>query len=82
MRRMVVTDRVVSVRMKDEHLEDLHALAWVKETTIGKVIRNATEAYVDQHRSDPSFVRKVADARDRQERLLEGLMNGHSTRHS
>lgn len=69
-----VADRPVSVRLPDQSVQQLTALAIVDGGNVADQIREAIAGYLSEGKSDPKLIEAVEDARRRRVELLDTLV--------
>ena len=68
-----MTDKPVTVRLPQETIARLEALAVIDSTNLADQIRKATNAYVEQRTNDPDLQAKIDAARARTTDVLAAL---------
>ena len=66
----MVKDRNVSVRMTGDMFAKAVAVAKARDVTLGEVVRDAVDEYVDAVMQSPEFAEAAARQRDYWEELL------------
>lgn len=66
-------EKTVSVRMPEELIERLQALAYVEGESVGAEIRIAVEERISSLREEPAFMERLEAARRRQAEALTRL---------
>jgi hypothetical protein len=73
-RRGVKNGKIVSVRMTASRRKELEALAFVDGTTLGEQVRRAIRKYVASRIRRKTFETERQAARERLNRLFDGLV--------